>query len=114
METLIIITLLAILISIFCIYHQTNPRIDAMNSQPIETKTLQGQTTQSFGEIQSSLGRLTEASRRMEKAGKGIPGLASPGHSPRRQWQRQCMAGSSPHFAPSGHWWNPLVVANGQ
>ena len=73
---LMMLCLLGIFISIFWIYRQTNAKIDAMNAQLIEAKTLQGQTTESFGHIQSSLGRLTEASRHMEEVGKNIASLS--------------------------------------
>lgn len=73
---LIILCLLAIFGSILWIYRQTNTKIEAISAQLIETKTLQGQTTESFGHIQSSLGRLTEASRHMEEVGKNIAGLS--------------------------------------
>jgi DNA recombination protein RmuC len=76
MEIFIFLCLLVIFISIFWIHRQTNTKIDAINAQLIETKTLQGQTTESFGQIQSSLGRLTEASRHMEEVGKDISGLS--------------------------------------
>ena len=76
MEILIAICLLVIFVSLFWVYRQTNAKIDALNAQLIETKTLQGQTTESFGHIQSSLGRLTEASRHMEEVGKNIAGLS--------------------------------------
>ena len=76
MEIFIFLCLLVIFISIFWIYRRTNTKIDALNAQLIETKTLQGQTTQSFGQIQSSLGRLTEASRHMEEVGKDIASLS--------------------------------------
>ncbi len=72
----IVLCLLGIFVSIFWIYRQTNTKIDAINAQLIETKMLQGQTTESFGHIQSSLGRLTEASRHMEEVGKNIAGLS--------------------------------------
>jgi DNA recombination protein RmuC len=75
-EIFIFLCLLVIFISIFWIHRQTNTKIDAINAQLIETKTLQGQTTESFGQIQSSLGRLTEASRHMEEVGKDISGLS--------------------------------------
>jgi len=73
---LIALCILVILVSIFWIYRQTGAKIDALNAQLIEAKTLQGQTTESFGQIQSSLGRLTEASRHMEEVGKNIAGLS--------------------------------------
>jgi hypothetical protein len=73
---LIALCLLLILVSVFWVYRQTNTKIDAINAQLIEAKTLQGQTTQSFGHIQSSLGRLTEASRHMEEVGKNIASLS--------------------------------------
>ncbi len=73
---LIVLCLLAILASILWIYRQTNVKIETLNAQLIETKILQGQTTESFGHIQSSLGRLTEASRHMEEVGKNISGLS--------------------------------------
>jgi len=79
METfiaLIALCILVIFVSIFWIYRQTNTKIDALSAQLIEAKTLQGQTTESFGHIQSSLGRLTEASRHMEEVGKNIAGLS--------------------------------------
>lgn len=76
MEILIAICLLVIFVSLFWVYRQTNAKIDALNAQLIETKTLQGQTTESFGHIQSSLGRLTEASRHMEEVGKNIASLS--------------------------------------
>lgn len=76
MEIFIVLCLLVIFVSIFWIYRRTNTKIDAINAQLIETKTLQGQTTQSFGQIQSSLGRLTEASRHMEEVGKDIASLS--------------------------------------
>ncbi len=72
----IVLCLLGIFVSIFWIYRQTNTKIDAIKTQLIETKMLQGQTTESFGHIQSSLGRLTEASRHMEEVGKNIAGLS--------------------------------------
>jgi DNA recombination protein RmuC len=73
---LIALCILVIFVSIFWIYRQTNKKIDAISAQLIEAKTLQGQTTESFGHIQSSLGRLTEASRHMEEVGKNIAGLS--------------------------------------
>ena len=73
---LIALCILVIFVSIFWIYRQTNTKIDAISAQLIEAKTLQGQTTESFGHIQSSLGRLTEASRHMEEVGKNIAGLS--------------------------------------
>ncbi len=73
---LIALSLLVVLVSVFWIYRQTNTKIDTLNAQLIEAKTLQGQTTQSFGQIQSSLGRLTEASRHMEEVGKNIASLS--------------------------------------
>jgi DNA recombination protein RmuC len=72
----IALCILVIFVSIFWIYRQTNTKIDAISAQLIEAKTLQGQTTESFGHIQSSLGRLTEASRHMEEVGKNIAGLS--------------------------------------
>jgi len=76
MEIVIVLCLVVIFVLIFWIYRQTNTKIDAINAQLIETKTLQGQTTESFGQIQSSLGRLTEASRHMEEVGKNIASLS--------------------------------------
>lgn len=76
MEIVIALCLLVIFVSLFWVYRQTNAKIDALNAQLIETKTLQGQTTESFGHIQSSLGRLTEASRHMEEVGKNIASLS--------------------------------------
>ena len=73
---LIAVCILVIFVSIFWIYRQTNTKIDAISAQLIEAKALQGQTTESFGHIQSSLGRLTEASRHMEEVGKNIAGLS--------------------------------------
>jgi len=73
---LIVLCLVGIFVSIFWIYRQTNTKIDAINAQLIEAKTLQGHTTESFGHIQSSLGRLTEASRHMEEVGKNIASLS--------------------------------------
>jgi len=73
---LIALCILVVFVSIFWIYRQTNTKIDAINARLIEAKTLQGQTTESFGHIQSSLGRLTEASRHMEEVGKNIAGLS--------------------------------------
>jgi DNA recombination protein RmuC len=73
---LIALCILVIFVSIFWIYRQTNTKIDAISAHLIEAKTLQGQTTESFGHIQSSLGRLTEASRHMEEVGKNIAGLS--------------------------------------
>jgi DNA recombination protein RmuC len=73
---LIALCILVIFVSIFWIYRQTNAKIDAISAQLIEAKALQGQTTESFGHIQSSLGRLTEASRHMEEVGKNIAGLS--------------------------------------
>jgi len=76
MELLVIISLLAVVISIAWFYRQTNSKMDALNDQLIQTRTLQTQTTASFGQIQSSLGRLTEASRHMEEVGKEISSLS--------------------------------------
>jgi len=50
-------------------------RMQAINDRLIQTGTLQNQTTQSFGQIQASLGQLMEAGRHMEELGKEIAGL---------------------------------------
>lgn len=75
MEILLVMGLAVIFVSILLLYRLTNAKIQALNAQMIESRTLQGQTTESFGHIQSSLGRLTEASRHMEQVGKEIAGL---------------------------------------
>ncbi len=67
---------LAVLVAIVWLYRATSARMNAVHERLIETKALQGQTTESFGQIQSSLGRLTEASRHMEELGKEISGLS--------------------------------------
>lgn len=76
MEYLLLIFLVIILVALFWGYSQTKSKIDAINNQLIETKTLQGQTTVAFGQIQSSIGRLAEASRHMEDVGKEISSLS--------------------------------------
>jgi len=76
MEILLFLSLISILVALFWVYRQTNSKINAINNQLIETKTMQGQTTAVFGQIQSSIGRLTEASRHMEEVGKEISSLS--------------------------------------
>ncbi|MFC1824570.1 DNA recombination protein RmuC [Thermodesulfobacteriota bacterium] len=76
MEILIVSILVILLFALIWIYRQMNTRIENLNSQLIESKALQDNTTKSFGQIQSSLGRLTEASRHMEDVGKEISGLS--------------------------------------
>jgi DNA recombination protein RmuC len=76
MEYLLLIFLVAIFIAVLLVYRQTNAKIDDVSKKLIESKSLQGQTTKAFGEIQASLGRLTEASRHMEDVGKEISGLS--------------------------------------
>ncbi len=76
MEAIVFIGLLAILGVLLFLHNRTSKDIAAMNERLVETRALQGQTTESFGQIQSSLGRLTEASRHMEQLGKEISGLS--------------------------------------
>jgi DNA recombination protein RmuC len=76
MELLIGLGFLAVLAAIVWVYWQTSSRMTVIDQRLIETRTLQGQTTESFGRIQTSLGRLTEASRHMEQLGREISGLS--------------------------------------
>lgn len=76
MEILLIFLMIIILIVVFWLHRQTTSKIDAVNSQLIESRTLQGQTTEAFGQIQSSIGRLAEASKHMEDVGKEISSLS--------------------------------------
>jgi DNA recombination protein RmuC len=76
MEILLAFGFLGILVAIIWVHRQTSDRMSLIDQRLIETRTLQGQTTESFGRIQSSLGRLTEASRHMEALGREISGLS--------------------------------------
>ena len=76
MELLVAFGLLVILVAIVWLYRETSARMNVLDQRLIETRTLQGQTTESFGRIQVSLGRLTEASRHMERLGREISGLS--------------------------------------
>lgn len=82
MESLIIIGVIIILVGLavvlgvlFWVYRQTDQKIVGVSQQLTETRSMQSQTTEVFGQIQSSIGRLAEASRHMEEVGKEIASL---------------------------------------
>ena len=83
MELLIFIVLLILIFSLLWSHKQTKSQIETINSHLIENKTLQAVTTNTFGQIQSSIGRLTETSRHMEELGKEITSLNDILHSPK-------------------------------
>ncbi len=69
------ISLLGLLAGVAWFYVQTNTKMNAINEKLIESSTLQRGTSESFGQIRETLGKLKEASRHMEQVGKEISGL---------------------------------------
>jgi DNA recombination protein RmuC len=74
---LVIITLilLALCIGFVWFYLQNRTKMSAINEKLIESTVMQRGTSESFGQIRETLGKLTEASRHMEQVGKEISGL---------------------------------------
>jgi DNA recombination protein RmuC len=72
---LISLALVAIAIVFVWFYGQTRTKMNAINERLIENSVLQRGTSESFGQIRETLGKLTEASRHMEQVGKEISGL---------------------------------------
>ena len=83
MEYIVAAGFVILLIVVLVINRQTNSRIESISEHMAETKSLQGQTTEAFGQIQTSIGKLSEASRHMEDVGKEITGLADILRSPK-------------------------------
>jgi DNA recombination protein RmuC len=80
MDSLIVIALFlvalgAILAAMFWIWSRTSTRIDGLQERIMESSQLQKSTTESFGEIQRTLGGLNETTRQMRRLGEEISGL---------------------------------------
>ncbi len=82
METTIVIVFVIVAVALVGLwvglawfYVQTRNRMNAINERLIESSTLQRGTSESFGHIRETLGKLKEASRHMEQVGKEISGL---------------------------------------
>ena len=67
--------LVALFVGFVWFYLQTRSRMNAINEKLIESTVMQKGTSESFGQIRETLGKLTEASRHMEQVGKEISGL---------------------------------------
>jgi DNA recombination protein RmuC len=77
------IGLVGVCIALTWFYLQTRDKMNAINERLIESSTLQRGTSESFGQIRETLGKLTEASRHMEQVGKEISGLGDLLRSPK-------------------------------
>lgn len=82
METTIVIALVFValaLVGVFLglawLYLQTRSKMNIIYERLIESSALQRGTSESFGQIRETLGKLSEASRHMEQVGKEISGL---------------------------------------
>lgn len=78
--SIFIVTVVGLFITIIFLNRQTVAKFEdtykTINEKLIATEEGQKQTTQSFGQIQKTLGQLGEASRHMEDVGKEISGLS--------------------------------------
>jgi DNA recombination protein RmuC len=72
---IVAVALVGLLVGLAWFYVQTRNRMNAISERLIESSTLQRGTSESFGQIRETLGKLTEASRHMEQVGKEIAGL---------------------------------------
>lgn len=77
------IAMVGLLAGLAWFYIETRNRMDAINVRLIESSTLQRSTSESFGQIRETLGKLKEASRHMEQVGKEIAGLEDLLRSPK-------------------------------
>ncbi len=75
-DALLIAVAAVVLLALIGFWLHTNARLNAVQAKLIESGKLQEGTAQSFGQIQHTLGRLSEASRHMEQVGKEIAGLS--------------------------------------
>lgn len=90
MELILLVGLGLVLLALFSIWSQTNQRfqrledkglsqeqLDALAQRLLDSdKRIQEATAQSFGQIQSNLGRLSKSAEDMEKVGQEIAGLS--------------------------------------
>ena len=77
--TIVMVFIAAAMVALFIafswFYRQTRSEMSAINEKLIESTVMQRGTSESFGQIRETLGKLTEASRHMEQVGKEISGL---------------------------------------
>lgn len=71
-----ILLLVGLFLALLWVWSQTNQRMNQLADKLTESREAQQTTTESFGQIQKTLGELSKSGERMQELGKEISGLS--------------------------------------